>query len=73
MEKITNTEEYRKFVQSLSKDELIKLDLYLRKIALGEIKEESTGFPTLDKPWLKYYSEDIIKSEIPKMNIYEYI
>lgn len=32
-----------------------------------------TGYPSIDKPWLKYYSEDVIKKELPRMNIYEYM
>ncbi len=29
-------------------------DLYLRKIANGEIYGPMTGQPSIDKPWLKY-------------------
>lgn len=32
-----------------------------------------TGFPSVDKPWLKYYSEEAIKASLPKCTIYEYI
>ena len=32
-----------------------------------------TGYPSIDKPWLKYYSKDIIDSELPAKTIYRYI
>lgn len=35
--------------------------------------EELTGFPSIDKPWLKYYSEKAINTTIPKCTIYEYL
>lgn len=32
-----------------------------------------TGYPSIDKPWLKYYSEEAIKAQIPQCTIYEYM
>ena len=32
-----------------------------------------TGYPIVDKPWLKYYDEEFLKHEMPKMGIYEYM
>ena len=32
-----------------------------------------TGYPSIDKPWLKYYNEEAINAEIPKCSIYEAI
>lgn len=32
-----------------------------------------SGFPSIDKPWLKYYSEDAINTPLPECTIYEYI
>lgn len=32
-----------------------------------------TGYPSIDKPWLKYYSEEALKSEPPKCSVYENI
>lgn len=51
----------------------VERDLYLRKVALGEIEGKITGYPSIDKPWLKYYSEEHIKAEIPNMTAYEYL
>ena len=32
-----------------------------------------TGYPSIDKPWLKYYSEEAINVTLPKCTIYEYL
>lgn len=37
------------------------------------MKEQMTGYPSIDKPWLKYYSEEAIRASLPKCTIYEYI
>ena len=34
-------------------------------------EKKLTGYPSIDKPWLKYYSEEAINTEIPKCSIYE--
>ncbi len=34
---------------------------------------ELTGFPSIDKPWLKYYSEEAINGKLPECSIYEYM
>ncbi|MBQ8823499.1 MAG: AMP-binding protein [Lachnospiraceae bacterium] len=51
----------------------VERDLYLRKVALGEIEGELTGYASIDKPWLKYYTEEHIKAELPHMTAYEYL
>lgn len=32
-----------------------------------------TGYPSIDKPWLKYYSEEEINTKFPKMNMKQYL
>ena len=32
-----------------------------------------TGYPSIDKPWLKYYSEEYLKLPLPQTSIYEYM
>ena len=29
--------------------------------------------PGIDRPWLKYYSEEIIHARLPEMTMYQYI
>lgn len=62
---------YKMFLQTLSKKEKKERDLHLRKIASGEILGPQTGYPSIDKPWLKYYTEEEIISDIPNGNIYD--
>ena len=37
------------------------------------MRAEQTGFPSIDKPWLKYYSEEEINAELPECTILQYI
>ena len=32
-----------------------------------------TGYPSIDKPWLKYYTEETINAKLPECTIYEYL
>ncbi len=32
-----------------------------------------TGYPSVDKPWLKYYSEEAINAPLPECTVYEYL
>lgn len=34
---------------------------------------ELTGYPSIDKPWLKYYSEEAKDAPLPECTIYEYL
>ena len=36
-------------------------------------KEKMTGYASIDKPWLKYYPEEVINRKLPKMNVNDYI
>lgn len=48
-------------------------DLYLRQLLTGEVQGPLTGHPSIDKPWLKYYTEEQIKTKLPKMTVYGYL
>ncbi len=32
-----------------------------------------TGYPSIDKPWLKYYTEEMINAVQPNISMYQYI
>ena len=32
-----------------------------------------SGYPSIDKPWLKYYSKEDLEIDIPDCSIYEYL
>ncbi|MBQ8326040.1 MAG: acyl--CoA ligase [Lachnospiraceae bacterium] len=36
-------------------------------------KKQLTGYPSIDKPWLKYYSEEAVNAKTPQCSIYENI
>lgn len=37
------------------------------------IQANITGYPSVDKPWLKYYSEEAIHAKLPEGSMYDYI
>lgn len=63
---------YNKKINNLSKEEQKLRDLYLRKIATGEYQGPQTGYSTIDKPWLKWESEDNILRDYDTTNICDY-
>ena len=38
-----------------------------------EEQKKLTGYPSIDKPWLKYYSEEANNAPLPECTIYEYL
>ena len=36
-------------------------------------EKQMTGYPSIDKPWLKYYTEEAINATLPECTIYEYL
>ncbi len=40
---------------------------------MNDQNKELTGYPSIDKPWLKYYSEEAINAQVPKCSIYQNI
>lgn len=32
-----------------------------------------TGYPSIDKPWLKYHSQEVIDAPLPECTMYDYI
>lgn len=36
-------------------------------------EKKLTGYPSIDKPWLKYYDKEFLAQPIPAMNIYAYM
>lgn len=37
------------------------------------MEHKMTGYPSIDKPWLKYYDPEFLAKPIPAMNIYTYL
>ncbi|MBR1702334.1 MAG: acyl--CoA ligase [Lachnospiraceae bacterium] len=38
-----------------------------------DTEKQLTGYPSIDKPWLKYYSEEAINTELPSGSAYDYL
>ncbi len=56
----------------MTKEELIKLKE--DALALSEENNKSqTGYPHIDKPWMKYYDSEKAKEELPQLTIYQYM
>jgi len=55
----------------LQTDDAITKDLVLRKIALGELAGDKTGYASTEKPWLKFYSEDDIRAKLMEKTAYQ--
>lgn len=64
---------YKKKLLELNEDERKQRDVYLSKIHNNQILGPLTGFPSIDKPWLKYYDEESIKLSMPNVSCYEYL
>lgn len=61
----------KEWISNLSDEDKKERDLYLRKIANGELQGPSVGYPSIDKPWLKYYDEKKYTTSFPKEIFYE--
>lgn len=35
--------------------------------------ENLTDYPSIDKPWLKYYSKEAVNALLPECTVYEYL
>ncbi|MCM1440093.1 MAG: acyl--CoA ligase [Roseburia sp.] len=40
---------------------------------MKEAEEKMTGYASIDKPWLKYYSDEAVSAPLPECTIYEYL
>ena len=69
--KLDELKEYREKLRKLSEEEKKQRDLYLKKLADGTIQGPPTGYPSIDKQWLKYYSDEAISDKVVQMSIYE--
>lgn len=63
---------YKARIAELSEEEKAQRNVYLRKLATGEIYGPQTGYSSIDMSWLKFYSEEGIQLEVPKKSMYQY-
>ena len=38
-----------------------------------EMNNSMTGYPSIDKPWIKWYDDEIVLSELPRETLYNYL
>lgn len=67
-----NYKPYIKKIANLDVREQQLRDISLRGLSLGKIQGPSTGYPSIDKPQLKYYSEEMLTKELPNKSIYKF-
>ncbi len=63
-------EKYRSFIAQMNDKER---EIYFRNVAAGKIKAPLTGYPHLDRMWLKYYDKNFLEQTLPEMTITEYM
>ena len=63
--------ELKKRISELSEEDKKQRDLYLRGLATGEIQGPPVGYASIDKPWLKYFSEESLMKDFEDMSIYQ--
>ena len=62
---------YKKYLLSFSKEELRQRDLYLKKLATGNIQGPMTNYPSIDKTWLQFMDDEQILKDVPIKNVYQ--
>ena len=70
---VEDLKKYKEKLSKLSEKEKELRNIYLRKIAQGEISGPLTGYPSVDKPWYRYYDDLSINASLPKMTAYEFM
>lgn len=65
--------EYRTELEGLTNEDWQLRNEYLKQMAEGKIYGPLTGFPSLDKVWLKHFCNDSFKGEYKSMNLYDYL
>lgn len=65
-------EKYREKLSNHTCDEQQKRNIYLKKIAIGEVYGPQTGYPEIDKNHLAYSSDEDILTSLPQKTIYDF-
>ena len=63
----------KKHISELSDESEKKRNLYLRDLSNGTLQGPPTGYASIDKPWLQFYKEKDILTDIPRMKAYDYL
>lgn len=60
---------YKEMLSHMSEEELKDRDNYLRDLANGVIQGPQVGYPSIDKPWFRYFDESTLK--LSKKTVYQ--
>lgn len=60
-------------LNKLPEEEKKKRKHYLRDLAIGNTQGPPVGYSSIDKDWLKYYSDEELDYEVPHMSIYSFM
>ena len=60
-------------IQGKAQEIDVNQPLRKRRKGMNRTEHELTGFPSIDKPWLKYYSEEVIQTSLPQKTLYGYL
>lgn len=64
---------YNDKLSKLSEEEWVERNKYLRNLSLGNLLGPNTAYLSINKPWLKYYSEAALEAKVPRMTAYQYM
>ena len=64
---------YKEKLSKLSEEEWVERNKYVRNLSLGILLGPNTAYLSIDKPWLKYYSEAALEAIVPRMTAYQYM
>ena len=65
--------ELKNHIKELSEEEKKKRDYYLKDLITGKVQGPPTGYPSIDKPWLRYVDLDVLYKPREKRTIYQEI
>ena len=65
--------EYQQKIAALTPEEQKERDIYLKKMADGTLQGPSLEERSITKPWLKFFKDEEILTDIPESTIYEYL
>lgn len=63
----------KEWIMNLSEEEQKERKFYLQKLANGEFSGPPVGYASIDKPWLKSYTEEAILKDPPEMRMFDYL
>lgn len=53
--------------------QISQVDINVKELILMQTEKKLTGYPSIDRPWKKYYSDEVINAPLPECTIYEYL